>query len=192
MQTDQLIWCVAGGIAVLILLFLVRLFRIPPDERLAFPSAATEQGPTQSADAPRIRSRKDVIAFLRQETGNQELALLLTDVAERIGRDGCIDVRQGGSGNPYAVEYEERTEEECAADRRSPWEIKAEIDRLKEALKRATSDGECDRLERQIALLAGAIGTIWVNVTPSANYERQRSLIIESFRKLNSAVAGQR
>jgi hypothetical protein len=188
MQTDQLIWCVAGGIAVLILLFLVRLFRIPRDD----PYTATEQGPTQSADAPHIRSRKDAIAFLRQETGNQELALLLTDVAERIGRDGCIDVRQGGSGNPYAIEYDERAEEERAADRRSPWEIKAEIDRLKEALKRATSDDECDLLERKIALLAGAVCTFWINVTPSADYERQKRLIKESFGKLKSAAAGQR
>ena len=135
MQADQLIWIIVGVIAVLALLFLIRLFRMPQDDRLAFPSTAAEQRPTQSADVPRIRSKKDAIAFFQQETGDQELALLLIDVAERIGRDGCIDVRQGGSGNPYAVEYEHRSEEECAADRRSSREIKAEIDRLKEALK---------------------------------------------------------
>lgn len=188
MQTDQVIWIIAGVTAVLALLFLIRLFRMPQDERLAFPSMDAGQPPTQSADVPQIRSRKDAIAFLQRETGDQELALLLFDVAERIGRDGCIDVRQGGNGNPYAVEYEERAEEERAADKRSPWEIKAEIDRLKEALKRATSDDERDRLDKQIALLAGAICTIWVNVTPSADYERQRRLIKESFGKLKSAA----
>jgi hypothetical protein len=190
MQTDLLIWLIAGVIAVLALLFLIRLFRMPQDDRLAFPSMAAEQRPTQSADAPRIRSRKDAIAFFQRETGDHELALLLFDVAERIGRDGYIDVRQGGSGNPYAVEYEERAEEERAEDKRSPWEIKAELDRLKEALKRATSDDERDRLERQVAWLAGGICTFWINVTPSADYERQRSLIKESFKKLKS-VAGQ-
>jgi hypothetical protein len=103
------------------------------------------------------------------------LALLLADVAERIGRDGCIDVRQGGSGSPYADEYAERV---------------GELDRLKEALKGATSDDERHRLERQIALLAGDICTFWINVTPSADYERQRRLIKESFRKLKDICAG--
>jgi len=182
-----LIWLIVGVIAVFALLFLIRLFRMPQDDRLAFPSAAAEQRPTQSAGVPRIRSKKDAIAFFQQETGDQELALLLIDVAERIGRDGCIDVRQGGSGNPYAVEYEHRSEEERAADQRSAREIRAELDRLKEALKSATSDDERDRLERQIAWLGGAVGIFWINVTPSADYERQRRLIMESFRKFKSA-----
>jgi hypothetical protein len=135
MQADQVIWLIAGVIAVLALLFLIRLFRIPQDGRLTFPSTAAEQEPTQSADVPQIRSRKDAIAFFQQETGDRELALLLIEVAERIGKLGFIDVRQGGSGNRYAVEYEHRTEEERAADPRSAREIRAEVDRLKEALK---------------------------------------------------------
>jgi hypothetical protein len=184
MQADQVIWLIVGVLAVFALLFLIRLFRIPQDERLAFPFTAVEQEPTQSADVPRIRSKKDLIAFLQQETGDRELALLLADVAERNGRNGYIDVRQGGSGNPYAVEYDHRTEEEQAADQRSSGEIKAELDRLEEALESATSDDERDRLERQIARLGGGVCIFWINVTPSADYERQRRLIKESFRKL--------
>ncbi len=184
MQADQVIWLIVSVIAVFALLFLIRLFRMPQDDRLAFPSTAAEQEPTQSADVPRIRSKKDAIAFFQQETGDRELALLLIDVAERIGKLGFIDVKQGGNGNPYEVEYEHRSEEERAADPRSGREIKAEIDRLKEALKSATSDDERDRLERQIARLVGGVAVFWINVTSSADYERQRRLIKESFRKL--------
>lgn len=215
MQTDQVIWLIVGGIAVLALLFLIRLFRMPQDDRLAFPSTAAEQPPTQSAGVPRIRSKKDLIAFLQQETGDQQLALLLADVAERIGKDGCIDVRRGGSGSPYADEYAERVGELdrlkealkgatsdgerdrlqrqiawlAGLDQRSFGEINAELDGIKKALKTATSDDERDRLERQIALLAGDICTFWINVTSSADYERQRRLIKETFRKLRDAVA---
>ncbi|MFH1265894.1 MAG: hypothetical protein ABIK89_09200 [Planctomycetota bacterium] len=184
MQADQVIWLIVGVIAVFALLFLIRLFRIPQDDRLAFPSTAAEQEPTQSTDVPRIRSRKDAIAFFQQETGDGELALLLVEVAERIGKLGFIDVKQGGNGNPYEVEYDHRIEEEQAADQRSSGEIRAELDRLEEALKSATSDDERDRLERQIGRLAGGVGIFWINVTPSADYERQRRLIKESFRKL--------
>ena len=81
MQADQVIWLVAGVITVLALLFVVRLFRMPRDERLAFPSTDAEQGPAQAADVPRISSRKEAIAFLQRETGDQGLALLLIEAA---------------------------------------------------------------------------------------------------------------
>jgi hypothetical protein len=42
MQTDQMLWLAAGGIAVLILLFSIRLFRMPQDERLS--SVAERRG----------------------------------------------------------------------------------------------------------------------------------------------------
>jgi hypothetical protein len=190
MQADQVIWIVVGVIAVVAFLFLIRLFRMPQDDRLAFPSTAAEQPPTQSASVPRIRSKKDLITFLQQETGDQKLALLLADVAERIGRDGCIDVRQGESGSPYAVEYDHRIEEEQAADQRTSREIKAEIDKLKVALASATSDDERDRMERQLGRLAGGVCILWINVTPSAEYERQRRLIKESFRKFKDICGG--
>lgn len=140
----------------------------------------------RQSQVTRIRSRKDLIAFFQQQTGDHKLALLLTDAVETNGRDGYIDVRQGGSGNPYAVEYEHRSDEERAADHRTSGEIRAELDRLKEALNSATADDERDRLERQIAWLAGGVCTLWINVTPSADYERQRRLITESFRKFKS------
>ena len=37
MQADQLIWFIAGGAAVLIVLFVLRLFRQPKDDRIGFP-----------------------------------------------------------------------------------------------------------------------------------------------------------
>ncbi len=74
-------------------------------------------------------------------------------------------------------------------DHRTAGEIRAELDGLKEALKATTSDDERDRLERQMALLAGDICTFWINVTSSADYERQRRLIKESFRKLKEILA---
>jgi len=216
MQADQLIWIIVGVIAVSAFLFLIRLFRMPQDDRLVFPSTAAEQPPTQSANVTRIRSKKDLIAFFQRETRDQQLALLLADVAERIGRDGCVDVRQGGSGSPYADEYAERVGEIdrlkealkgttsdgerdrlegqiawlAGLDHKTFGEINAELDGLKEALKTTTSDDERERLGRQIALLAGDICTFWINVTSSTDYERQRRLIKESFRKLKDVCAG--
>ena len=46
MQTDQVIWFVAGGIAVLVVLFVIRLFRQPQDDRMTFPPTSSERPPS--------------------------------------------------------------------------------------------------------------------------------------------------
>jgi hypothetical protein len=43
MHADQLIWFVAGGIAVLVVLFVIRLFRQPNDEGMTFPPTSAER-----------------------------------------------------------------------------------------------------------------------------------------------------
>jgi hypothetical protein len=45
MQTDQLLWFVVGGVAVVVLVFVIRLFRKPQDDWAAFPSTAADHPP---------------------------------------------------------------------------------------------------------------------------------------------------
>lgn len=124
--------------------------------------------------------------FLQQELGDEELALLLADVVERIGREGFVDVKPGGSGNPYAVEYDQRLEAEQTADKRTFKEVADELETIRTALKRAIADDERDQLERHRARLAGGIAILWINVKSSAEYERLRGRVKHSMRKLEA------
>lgn len=139
--------------------------------------------PTLLRKRTRLKTQRDVTEFLREATGDEDLARFVADVVRQIGSLGYVDGKRGGSGKPYAVEYEP-----CKEDPRKADDVLAELDGLKQALKTATSDDERDRVERQIARPAGGFCTVWVNVMLSVDFERQSSLIKESFRKLKEAV----
>lgn len=184
MQSVQLIWIISGLGIVAVFLFLIYLFWIPRDNPQPFRSRDAKRRSAPSTDAPRIKSKKELVDFLQQEIGNEELALLLADVVERIGREGFVDVKPGGTGNPYAVEYDHRLEAEQAADKRTFKEVAAELEAIRTALKRAITDDERDRLERQRARLAGGMAILWINVKSPAEYERLRGRIKHTLRKL--------
>jgi hypothetical protein len=184
MQSVQLIWIIGGLGVVAVLLFLIYLFWIPRDNPQPFRSRDAKQRAARSADAPRIKSKKELMDFLQQEIGNEDLALLLGDVVERIGREGFVDVKPGGTGNPYAVEYDHRLEAEQAADKRTCKEVAAELEATRAALKQATTDDERDRLARERARLAGGVAILWINVRSSVEYERLRGRVKHTLRKL--------
>lgn len=188
-MTDvPLLWVGAAGIAIVIAIFLIRILWVPSDDGLEFSESATSNGPPRSA-RPRLKTKDDVIAFFLRETKDEKLAHILADAAEMNGRDGYVDVRQGGDGQPYRVEHTHRPEDEARADRRSFSEIRAEVERLKAARDAAVAAHERDQLDRQIAWLAGGISLLWIHVPSSAEYDRQRTLVRNAMDQFKKALA---
>jgi hypothetical protein len=138
-----------------------------------------------TADRSRIRTKHDVVAFFQEATKDADLAAFLTDVLDHTGRHGYIEVRRGGSGMPYAAEYQP-----CPSDDRSQADIQAELSNLQESLRTAISDDERDRIERQIAQLVGGVCTVWINTMLSADFEERSRLVGDSFRKFKEAIKG--
>lgn len=178
-QADHLLRIAGVGIAAGVFAFLLRVLWIPRDDRDDVPFMAAANLPAGATPVHRIKTKADVVAFFQHATEDAELAHVLADAAETNGRDGFVDVRQGGSGRPYAVEYAHRSEEEAKADRRTFAEVRAELDALRAAFRSAATDEDRDRLEREIAWLAGGICTLWINL-PTGDYHRRRALIRES------------
>lgn len=52
MQTEHVIWLVVGGIAVLIFLLVIRLFRQPQDDVMTFPPTSAEPQPSSPISLP--------------------------------------------------------------------------------------------------------------------------------------------
>jgi hypothetical protein len=136
-----------------------------------------------TADRSRIKTKHDAVAFFQEATKDADLAALLTDVVEHIGRWGYIEVRRGGSGMPYAAEYQV-----CPSDDRRQADIQAELSGLHESLSTAISDDERDRIERKIAQLAGGVCTVWINTMLSVDFEERSRLVADSFRKFKEAI----
>jgi hypothetical protein len=137
------------------------------------------------AHRSRIRTKHDVVAFFQEATNDADLTAFLTGVAEHIGSYGYIEVRRGGTGRPYAAEYQT-----CSPDDRRAGDIQSELNHLQKSFKTAIADEERDRIERQIAHLAGAVCTVWINTMLPADFEERSRLVGDSFRKFKQAVNG--
>ena len=127
-----------------------------------------------------IRNAKELEAFFVDVTKDEWLAQLLVEVANKVGRDGYLEVERGGNGTPYMVEYQD-----CPEDSRTQAEVQAEYARLKEQLSTASSPADHDLIERRIAHLVGGFCRIRINVMTSDEFGRQRDLIAKAWAQLN-------
>ena len=146
-----------------------RSFAVPPSSR-----------PT------RIRSHKDIVAFLHYDTGDGVLASFLGEIIEKIGYDGYVEVKRGGEGKPYFVEYGG-----YVSDGRHPRDIQSEVRALKNAFDVATTSQERDLIERGIAELVGGYCCVWINTLLLDDFDKTRSLILHALKNLKIEIARQ-
>ena len=134
--------------------------------------------PKTSAQKPRIRSKKDLVLFLKNTIGDEGVSSLMVDVLDQIGRDGFIEIKQGGKGNPYEVEYRETTQ----FNNISTKDILARLKELKEKLTHTDSELESERLQKKIAELAGGIAVIHINVDSQEEFDKRNQLLKQAYR----------
>jgi len=137
-------------------------------------------------DPPEIRNEKDLKGFFLNATHDERLTELLLQVADKLGRDGVIEVERGGNGKPYATEFRIRPD-----DSRRVTEIQAESQRLRQLLAEAQSDTERDRLDRELAALVSGFCTVRINVMTSAEFDEQHRLILETWKQLKIIMRAQ-
>lgn len=120
-----------------------------------------------------IESKQDFVIAVFRAIGDVQVAQLIADIAEHIGRDGGIRIERGGHGYPYEVEYPrpvERARERAV--RRQLKELAAQRDAT-------TSDADRRGICRQIAELAGAIAIVRVNVDSDTLFQETRQKLVE-------------
>ncbi|UCF78865.1 MAG: hypothetical protein JSW03_00880 [Candidatus Eiseniibacteriota bacterium] len=123
---------------------------------------------------PSMTSPEDLGVYLKHAIGDEEFALMIVGVLEKIGRDGSIFVKRGGEGNPYSVEY--RTSEPPAHMSRG--DVAKRIGELTKVLDSAKSPIEEERLQEELAQLVGTSATIWVNSSSQEDLDKA-SLLLE-------------
>jgi hypothetical protein len=139
--------------------------------------------PKTSDNTPRIRNEKELKVFLMGTIKDERLCNFLMEVINQIGRDGYLEVEQGGNGRPYSAEYQK-----CPEDPRKTVEIHTECRSLKQAFEFAQTDADRDRIDRQIAELAGGCCIIRLNLMTSDEFNRQKTLIINTWSKLKEIM----
>ena len=133
---------------------------------------------------PTITTKEDLISLYKQVTGDDETSLFLADVTDHIGREGYIQVKRGGTGKPYDVEYQNISK----FDNKSTKDIISEINRLSEMIGKTSSEPEREYLEKQRAELSGGLCTILINVGSMEEFEQKSQLLKRAYSTFKDLV----
>jgi hypothetical protein len=107
--------------------------------------------------APFLGGRR-VLPNVRYRVKDEEAAVIISEALEKAGTEGLIEVKRGGNGKPYKVEYISNI---------LPPNISKEVeDRKKQLLQRMNSDltqNERENIQSELAQLVPHRVIIWVN-----------------------------
>jgi len=115
---------------------------------------------------PTTGSQKELELYLKYKIGDAEFAKIIMQALEKTGPDGTIEIKQGGDGNPYKLEYISSKLHKTMSKK----EIKKRINEIKARLDNndSLSEKEISELQSELSQLAGHHIIIWTN---SANQE---------------------
>jgi hypothetical protein len=130
---------------------------------------------------PRFKSKKDMLLYIKSNIGvDDDIANLIGNALEHAGRDCYIEIKKGGTGNPYYLEYQDLS----SLDGLSTKDIKMRIKLLKEIEAQAAPGSEEEYLQKKIAETAGALVTLWINTESDNDFEAKSILIKEAWLKI--------
>ncbi len=135
-----------------------------------------------SGEMPSINSLKDLEVFLKHKIGNEEVAILIRKIINKIGYIGQIESKQGGNGNPYKVKYRELE----LLDDISRQQLEKRIKELRRSIDETGHPIKREELQKELGQLIVqsfiAIATIWINSSSEEDFERRRGLIENAFK----------
>lgn len=107
---------------------------------------------------PIIKSRRELELYVRYRVKDEEAAVIISEALEKAENEGVIEVKRGGNGKPYKVEY--------ISNILTPNISKEVKDRKKQLLQRMNSDltqNERENIQSELAQLVAHRVIIWVN-----------------------------
>lgn len=143
-----------------------RLFRREPTNAMTRKTAPTKPEV--------IKTSADVRTFFAAATGDDSLGELLAEITETIGRDGYLAIQQGGTVQPYSVEYMPTPKRDPGLSDAENNAWLAEYQRLREQIEVTTSATERDELERQLGIMTHCVCILRIKTSFTSEF-RSRS-----------------
>jgi len=127
---------------------------------------------------PTIESSEELEVYLAYKIKNAEFAKIFTRILYKIGRDGVIEIKKGGDGNPYRVEYVPSSLHQMMSKK----EIKKRQQELIETLDtdNSLSVAEVEKYQEEIAQLSGSHAIIWVNIGNDEDFISKENMFAEA------------
>ena len=131
-----------------------------------------------AGEIPTIKSSEELEIYLAYKIKDAEFAKILTRILYKIGRDGAIEIRKGGNGNPYRVEYVPSSLRQMMSKK----EMKKRQQELIEALDtdNSLSVTEVEKYQEEIAQLSGSHAIIWINVENDEDFILKENVFAEA------------
>ncbi|MFA5118994.1 MAG: hypothetical protein WC695_09150 [Candidatus Omnitrophota bacterium] len=140
----------------------------------------------RDSNEARFKSKKDMLLYIKNNTGlDDDVAGLIVNALEHAGRDCYIEIKKGGTGNPYYLEYQDLNNRNGLSNK----DIKMRIKLLKEIEAQASAGSEEEYLQKKIAETAGALVTVWINTESDKDFESKSGLIKEAWLKIKESQA---
>ncbi len=107
---------------------------------------------------PLIKSPRELELYIKYRVQDEEVAVIISEALGKAGSEGVIEVKRGGNGKPYKVEYISNI---------LPPNISKEVkDRKKQLLQRMKMDltqNERENIQSELAQLVPHRVIIWVS-----------------------------
>ena len=135
-----------------------------------------------------IGSPEELELYVEHETGDKEVAVIVRDVLERAGRGGLIDVKWGGSGNPYRIEY--------FSGKLSGKMSAEETDRRRKELEarypdHGTLPDADERFKQGLLELTRNYVIIWINAASKDVFEARRQVVMSALQAVPKSIGGE-
>jgi hypothetical protein len=123
---------------------------------------------------PTISSPKELEVYLKYKIGDAEFAQIFVQTLEKLGSNGAVEIKQGGNGNPYQLEYVPSELRKTMTKK----EIKKHINEITERLEKdkSLSEDEIEKLQNEISQLVNCHTIIWVNSSTQDAFAKKEQL----------------
>ena len=135
---------------------------------------------------PLIKSSKELEIYLKYKIKDAEFAKIFTEILNKIGRDRAIEIKKGGDGNPYRVEYVSSGLRKMMSKK----EIKKREKEIIEMLdaENSLSDVEIRKYQEELAQLSDVHAIIWVNSKTDEDFKLKEDIFAESVNATTKAL----
>ena len=125
---------------------------------------------------PSINSHEELEVYLRYKLKDEEFAKLFTKIMSKIGRDGVIEIKRGGSGSPYQVEYVSYNTFEIMTKK----DKRKRIQEIIKFLKSDISASADQQHQEELARLSDNHAIIWVNSKNDEDFKLKEDMFVEA------------
>jgi hypothetical protein len=137
-------------------------------------------------EIPKIESSEELEIYLKYKIKDAEFAGIFTRILNKIGRDGVIEIKKGGDGNPYEVEYVPSKLRKMMSKKESKKRKKEIIEILN--MDSSLSEVEIQKYQEELAQLSDGHAIIWVNLKNSKDFSLKEEMFAQAVNTITEAL----